>query len=869
MNRLCIVAVLTALTGCAISESIETRSEVSREANSDLLLHVDSPDWRVQVIYMLLIDRFDDGDASNNDQGHGEHDPARATHFSGGDLQGVIDRIDYLQSMGVTALWVSPPVENQWWSSLYQATGWHGYWATNFRKIDPHFGTLDDYKRLSHELHSNGMYLIQDIVANHTANWFTYDGEYDPEDTAKNFRLLEPDSHQPAPTQPPFHMIDRLNPEHFEADIYHWTPSISDYGDLERRTTWQLGALADINTENPVVIRELKDTYKYWMDEVGVDGYRIDTIIYVPFEFWHRWSRDDDGIYAHARAIGKDHFLTFGETFLLSDPFDDAGEREIIDLMVRDGKEGVNSMLGFPLYQEINRVFGQGQPPRQLEYRLDRFMDMYPDPYVIPNFVDNHDTPRFLATGHVAALKQALAMVFTIPGIPIIYQGTEQGLPETRMAMYEGGHRNREGSFDADSDLFVYLQQLSELRRSNPLMTRGTLEVLASETAGPGLLAYRRDYQGDQAVVLFNTADHSILMDRIDVGAEPGTIFDPLFTERFESDIVADDSGRLSLTLPGRSIAVSRPTERRVASVEVESIDLRVDPIGSDSVFVRDFELSGSVNQAGADLQLLINGNADRRRDFMANENGRWTVTVPVRDLGRRASYAQIFARESGELSAPIHYTSNVEDAAIAVQKDDPPDDAHGPTGAYVSPLQQESRRQREIESVRIRSAGGGLELTLTMAEVTDVWLPPNGFDNVVVTTFIDLPGMEGARELPLLDANMPDDLTWDLAHFATGWISYAYRATGASADREGEKLGTSPEAIGDSKTRTIRMFYDGDRFGVDDWSGARFYVTTWDTTGEGVYVDFQPEPSEWFFSGGSPGDPKVMDDVLVVLESN
>ena len=198
-------------------------------ADDGPLLHVPSPDWRDQVIYMLMIDRFSDGDPGNNDQGYGEYDPSLASHFSGGDLQGVMDRLDYIRSLGATAVWITPPVYNQWWSTPYQAAGWHGYWAVHFQEIDPHFGTLETYKRLSHELHCRGMYLIQDIVANHAGNFFGYDGEYDPGDTARNFYLLEPDSHQPAPVQYPFNQIDRLNPEHFAADIYHWTPPVQDY----------------------------------------------------------------------------------------------------------------------------------------------------------------------------------------------------------------------------------------------------------------------------------------------------------------------------------------------------------------------------------------------------------------------------------------------------------------------------------------------------------------------------------------------------------------------------------------------------------------------------------------------------------------
>ena len=102
-------------------------------------LQVPSPDWREQVVYMLFIDRFNDGNPDNNDQGYGEYNPSLESHFSGGDIQGLRGQLDYLKDLGVTAVWVTPPVLNQWWSTPYEATGWHGYWAVDFKKVDPLF----------------------------------------------------------------------------------------------------------------------------------------------------------------------------------------------------------------------------------------------------------------------------------------------------------------------------------------------------------------------------------------------------------------------------------------------------------------------------------------------------------------------------------------------------------------------------------------------------------------------------------------------------------------------------------------------------------------------------------------------------------
>src|SRR5690606_15325108 len=196
-----------------------------------LRLHVASPDWRDQIIYFLMIDRFDDGDPSNNDQGAGEYDPADHRRFSGGDLRGVARRLDYIRGLGATTVWITPPVANQWWNNRVDYGGYHGYWAEDFSAVDAHFGTLDDYRALSHALHSAGMYLVQDIVTNHTGDYMDYGDDWRADDPAHDFRLITDTRGRTAPSQFPFSMNDPRNPAHREAGIYHWTPDIADYAD--------------------------------------------------------------------------------------------------------------------------------------------------------------------------------------------------------------------------------------------------------------------------------------------------------------------------------------------------------------------------------------------------------------------------------------------------------------------------------------------------------------------------------------------------------------------------------------------------------------------------------------------------------------
>lgn len=467
-----------------------------------------------------MIDRFNDAVPENNDQGRSEYNPQKESHFNGGDIPGVAAKLDYIQGLGATAVWMTPPVANIWWSSDSSYGGYHGYWARDFKNVDEHFGTLEDYRDLSVDLHSRGMYLIQDIVLNHTGPFFGYQGEYDPADTAKNFTLLEKDFQQ-APSMPPFDKINRLDPEHAKANIYNWTPSIFDFANDSQRLTYQLANLADINTRHPDVIKAFKEAYGYWIKEVGVDAFRVDTVKYVDHEFWHQFFHDNDGINATARELGKEDFLSFGEVFEFSKEYSDDGEKKVLRYYGSEQKPEFNSVLDFPLYMELEKVFAEGKPTKQLAYRLTKRMT-YKNPFTVVNFVDNHDVKRFLAGGSLASFKQALGVIFAIPGIPAIYQGTEQALRETRQAMFKGGYLADQGHFDTESEMYQFIQQLSQVRLTNKALTRGDLTLLDSNEFGPGVLAFRREYQGQSVVVLLNSAAHKVLLSDLYSGFKKG-----------------------------------------------------------------------------------------------------------------------------------------------------------------------------------------------------------------------------------------------------------------------------------------------------------------------------------------------------------
>lgn len=869
------------LLGCSSGEQAVDVTEVAevktavhandprcQGADSELLLHVPSPEWQDQIIYMMLIDRFDDGNPDNNDQGAGEYDRFSGAHFTGGDLQGITNRLDYLRDLGATAIWLTPPVYNQWWSKEYEAAGWHGYWAMHFEEVDPHFGTLDDYRRLSHEMHCRDMYLIQDIVVNHVGNFYDYDGEYDPSDTAKNFFLIE-EGHptQAAPTQYPFNMVNRLDPEHAAADIYHWTPPIQDYADRHQELNYGLGTISDINTENPLVIETFKDSYEFWIREVGVDAFRIDTVMMVPVEFFKSFLHDENGIYARAKALGKEHFLTFGEVVAPPKPFEDAAEAKVASYLGTEDDPALNSMLGYPLYFTLKEVMSASRPTAELAYRLDTFMRAYRDPYVIPTFVDNHDTPRFLSGGNEASFKQALAVMMTIPGIPILLQGTEQGLPETRQTMFGPGYGSPQDNFNPESNYYKYVQEVSRLRTSNKVFTRGSMRQVASSTTGSGIFAYEREYEGEVALVLMNTAEHSIFVGGLETSLPATSSMEPMFSQKYSGAIHTDSAGKVTIELPGRAVIVVSSSDavsvqNQTAATEFTDL-VTVDSSPDGQTYSEDFQMAGST-APGLEMQLVIDGNLDRSLDFIADEQGQWQVSVPVADLGYSEHQVQVYVPSRQAISQLFSYKSLVEQAKYQVAVDDANDDANGPTGNYRPPAHEAVDNQLEIDAAQLRSSGANLELVLTMKNITNVWIPPNGFDNVALSIFMDIDPATGKTELPLLNAKAPEGVNWDVGHFLNGWNNALFLAEDSTTEHRGSVLSAAPRVSVDKQDRTITVLYEGSDFGVFDWKDVNVYVSTWEANGEATLLPIVAETAEWYFSGAEPDDPKIMDDIVI-----
>ena len=836
-------------------------------------LHAASPDWRDQVIYFAMLDRFDDGEPSNNDQGEGEYDPADRRRYSGGDLAGALRRLDYIRGLGATALWITPPVAHQWWDDAVSYGGYHGYWATDFTAVDPHFGTLDDYRALSRGLHARGMYLVQDIVLNHVGNYFRYPDAWSADDPALGWTANPDSGGRRGPTQAPFHLNDPRDPAQRAASIYHWTPTIRDIGDRRQELTFQLSDLDDLDTSNPVVRAALRRSYAHWITEVGVDAFRVDTAFYVEpgflDDFVYGGDGDAPGALAAARATGREGFHVFGEAFGIDRPFEDRQARRIERYM--SGTDGtMPAMINFPLYGTTVDVFARGAPTAALGHRIRSMLALHRRAHWMPTFVDNHDVDRFLAGGDEAGLRQALLAIMTLPGIPTIYYGTEQGFTRQRESMFAGGWgsggRDR---FDAEAPLYRYLAAATTLRRGHAVFRRGTPEVVHENVAGPGAIAWRTTHEGTTALVALNTARGRALLDGVETGLPAGTMLRPVFAiDGAAPTLVVDAHGRVSAELPARAgwawIADASPAGDADTAAEPR---LAIEPLPAAAV-TGDLEISGTSRGIEA-FALVVDGALDRALAVQPGPDGRWQARIPTASMVDPTVAHRVVAWHADSRTASAAARFRVARRwSTAARSEDPAGDDTGPAGRYVYPTDPSwgPNRQADLRGALAEVSGGALRLTLEMARVTTSWNPANGFDHVAFGIAIAFPGEPGARELPLQNATFPDGQRWQYRLRAHGWSNALFAAEGATATTEGRSVVPAAGIAADAAANRIVFTFPaaalGDRASLD---GARIHVTTWDY--DGGWRALAPAPGSHAFGGGDGArDPLVMDELLLAI---
>ena len=837
-------------------------------------LHVPSPDWREQIIYFVMVDRFHDGDASNNNQGVGEYDPGRNSHYSGGDLPGLTNKVNYIKNLGATAVWITPPVSHQWWSPTARYGGYHGYWAENLMAVDSHYGQLSDMQNLSRRLHGEGMYLVQDIVVNHMGNYFSYDPKrWNAQNPALGYRREPATAQGQTPSQAPFNRNDARDPDQARDAIYHWTPDIRDFTDPAQEHDWQMAGLDDINTENPQVREALRRSYGHWIREAGVDAFRVDTAFYVPPEYFRDFLHADDpvqpGILRVAEATGRRNFHVFGEGFGIDKPFEETQSRKIESFVrTANGQALMPAMINFPLYGTGIDIFAKGHPTREMRHRIETMMRVHESPHLMPSFVDNHDVDRFLANGSASALQQNLLLIMTLPGIPVLYYGTEQGFTEQRGAMFKAGFGSGgKDRFDESAPLYRTLQTMTALRKSNPVFTHGNPTVLKDNATGAGVFAYRMRQGNADALVLFNTSDSPHVLDNLDTGRPDVRSWrTTLSLTAFPETLVADTKGRVSIVLPPRAGIVLLPetgasaTAKQPAVLQIDALPATVD---GDTLDVRGRNSNTEL------FQLALNGDLAEAVTVTPSADGRWQAKLPIAALAESREPHQVLAWQGSTASASAPQAFIVQRNWQAVlEQTDPRGDDHGRSGGlrYPTDVSWGEHRQGDIESVRVQRAGSTLRIVLQLRGMTQFWNPPNGFDHVAVTVFLQLPERAGGSTLmPQQNGSLPEGMRWHYRMRTHGWSNAWFSADGADAASEGQVSSPGAQVVADAGARTLTITIPAKALGNPaSLSGIKLYLNTWDY--DGSYRGLSPEGGGMLFGGDRADGTKVLDETKVLV---
>ncbi len=524
-----------------------------------------------EVIYFLLPDRFENGDPANDRGGiKGDRlktgfDPASKSFYHGGDLKGLIQRLDYIKGLGATAVWVGPVFKNKPVQGVpgLESAGYHGYWITDFTRVDPHFGTNADFKALVDAAHARGLKVYMDIIANHTADViqfrepdaaggfpyrsradYPYSRKAGVKGPAINAGFAGDQDSSPANfaklTDPAFAYTPFVPAGEAHVKVPEWLNDPAFYhnrGDTtftgESARFGDFVGLDDLFTEHPRVREGMIAIYRQWIEDFGIDGYRIDTARHVDPGFWQAFI---PAMLETAKAKGIPNFTIFGEVAR-----EEPSNGYIAQYTRRDGYPAV---LDFAFEGSVRAVLGQGKGTSVLAELFDGDV-LYEGgeqaALAMPTFLGNHDMGRFsslirhdrpgISPAELEArVRLAHVMLLTLRGSPVIYYGDEQGFigdgndTDSREDMFPSRTASyldnpvldttRPASadhFDPAHPFYRLIRDLAALRAAHPALARG-LQVVRGYEEKPGLFSVSRfdPDTGAEYLIAFNTSDAPI-----------------------------------------------------------------------------------------------------------------------------------------------------------------------------------------------------------------------------------------------------------------------------------------------------------------------------------------------------------------------
>lgn len=465
----------------------------ARENNSATREGFNSSD----VIYLITPDRFVNGNPANDwVEGMKEHpnrDDKDGRH--GGDIRGIINSLDYLQEMGFTAVWLNPVLENNMTQVSY-----HGYSTTDFYKVDPRYGTNDEYRELNDELDKRGMKLIMDMIFNHCGSEHWWMEDLPMSDWLNNYPDIKITNHR--------HVVNQ-------------DPHVSEFDHNTMVNGWFVPTMPDLNQRNSFMEKYLIQNSIWWIEFVGLEGIRQDTWPYPDKDMMARWTKQVLEEYPDFNIVGEEWSMN--------------------PAMVSYWQKGKNNadgykcylpgLMDFPLQDAVSKGLNEeeswgGGLVKIYESIANDFL--YPDADNLVVFPDNHDMPRFYVQVNedIDFLKIGLAYFLTTRGIPQIYYGTEvlmthpDGDHGKIRADFPGGWEgdkinafSGEGLTDAQKDVQQYISKIQNWRKNKEVIHHGKLVHFVPED---GIYTYFR-YNEDEAVMVIlnkNETDKVLTTDR-------------------------------------------------------------------------------------------------------------------------------------------------------------------------------------------------------------------------------------------------------------------------------------------------------------------------------------------------------------------
>ena len=455
------------------------------------------------VLYMLMPDRFAQG-ANHPKKIKGMRnyveDRTKPSLRHGGDLNGIREHLDYFKELGVTALWFTPVLENDSPDSENDFATYHGYATTNYYKVDPRFGSNEDYKRLCDEAHQKGLKIVMDMIFNHSG--------------------FEHPWIKDMPTKDWLNTPDYKN--NYLQTSYKLTPVVDPYAsEIDLKETvegWFVPSMPDLNQHNPHLMRYLIQNSIWWIETVGIDGIRMDTYPYAYADAMAQWLKELDEEYPN--------FNTVGETWVTEPAYTAAWQK---DSKLSETNSYLKTVMDFSFFDKLTQARteetdGWWKGFNRL-YNSFVYDYLYPNPSSVMAFIENHDTDRYLGNGKdTLALKQALALLLTVNRIPQLYYGTEVLMNGTKEKTdgnvrkdfpggFPGDTHNcftKEGRTQSEQAMFTWLSRLLHWRQGNDVIIKGKqIQFIPFN----GVYVIARQYQGKTALTILNGTSQPATLD--------------------------------------------------------------------------------------------------------------------------------------------------------------------------------------------------------------------------------------------------------------------------------------------------------------------------------------------------------------------